>query len=114
VTTVERKRAAIKGPLQEAFLKSPGVTLHVGDLSKDLGVTEQQVRNAIGGIRHHDDHWAQALDITISGRAWTYRPNTATTSRKDDELLFRLVGKASDGTLILEGTDQTLYRASVL
>lgn len=104
------KRAAIKNRLMEYMGKHMGETVYVSDVSKDLGVTEEQVRGAFGSIRFaHGDSFP--IETVIPARAWVHRPQGKDPAKPTDTLFKLIGGPTKDGSFILEREDGTLYMA---
>lgn len=102
-------RKSISPRVIEYMHKNPNQHVHVHTIAKDLGDT---VTRVAGSLSHLATRRPELGLIAISRGVYMFQPGgDENKSNEDRGKLYSFVGKAKDGSLVLESEDGTLLRA---
>ena len=93
-----------------------GQIVHRDDITRDLKLTDEQVKSAVYNLRQRSDDLARSIQVVTMGSSWRYRPNfddhTASPAKAKSTIrMFEEVGNAGDAGIILKCEDGELYLA---
>ena len=104
----KRAGTSVQAQVHEYLLKHPGEELHAQDLATQWGVSREQVAAAVNRLAK--THLSGQIETLVRARVYRYRPQ-GNANAATNEPLFRTIGSAKDGSIILERDDGTLFRA---
>lgn len=84
--------------------------IHVADVAKDLGITEEQVSKAIWYLGSK-----KGLPIAkVTQGVWYYDPSKKEEPKPNGQKLFECIGESKQDKLVLQDEDGELYVAERL
>lgn len=110
----------IRSSVIDYLFSREGSLVTLKDLTTHTGRSEKQIQQSISSIRNGAPETSGGLDmkrsvqVVTAGQQWIYRPiaaRDATPPTKNQNRSFREVGPTSDGELILQCEDGTLWKA---
>lgn len=95
-----KRNGSVSKIVLEYAMQHQGVLIHVNDIAKDTGLTEQQVRAAIRKMTEEEK--TGTWEVALRGSAWTFTPKS--NRREGDWILLEVVAAIKD-------SDKRLVRA---
>lgn len=89
-----------------------GENVYHQDVSKQLDLTESQVKEAIYHLRKKDN-LSGSIEVVVAGSIWRYDPSKR-ESKKSGKRIFEELGVTHQGEIILQDEEGNLFRASEL
>lgn len=94
-----------------------GQIVHRDDMTRDLKLTDEQVKSAVYNLRQKSDDLNHSIQVVTTGSSWRYRPNfddgksAPAKPAKPTVRMFEEVADMGDQGLILKCEDGTLFLA---
>lgn len=96
----------------EALTYRQGRDVGIQELQAATGLSEKQIQNAMRSLIDRD---GRAITVVQRGTMWKLNNPTVVPPRPSTDALFKVVGRASDGSPIVRGDQSgTLYRLTAL
>lgn len=105
-------RPTVKSALIKYFDEHPEERLHLEDLAKHTGLTEDQVRTGINNLRASEPIPYGNIRSIVRGRVWIYEtePRDVPETRSDTDLMH-ICYRSKHGWVLLEDHDGALWKA---
>lgn len=82
------------------------------DMARDLGLTEEQVKNAVkGALDSPEQELSKHITIVAAGKAWRWdsRGKASPNGGEPDKRLFEELVSLDDGRVLVQGSDGKVY-----
>lgn len=80
------------------------------DMARDLGLSEEQVKNAVkGALDSPEQELSKHITIVSAGKAWRWDSGGKTVRGESDKRLFEELVSLDDGRVLVQGSDGKVY-----